>query len=85
MAGKEIPQVYVTYPESAEEPPKQLKGFNSIMLQPAESSVVTINFRPRDLSVWDVDTHAWAPVKGKFTFAVGASSADIRATATVAM
>ena len=53
------------------------------MLQPGQSSAVTVSLSPRDLSVWDVGTHSWAPVKGEFTFEVGASSADIRATASL--
>ena len=85
LAGKEIPQIYVSYPSSANEPPHQLKGFNSTMLQPGESSSVFINFRQRDLSIWDVHSHSWSAVKGTFTFAVGSSSTDIRASTTLTM
>lgn len=33
VAGKEVAQLYVTYPTRANEPPKVLKGFQSIQIQ----------------------------------------------------
>ena len=32
----------------------------------------------RSFSIWDVERHAWAKVKGEFELHVGSSSSDIR-------
>jgi beta-glucosidase len=78
VTGDEVAQVYVTFPKSANEPPKQLKGFTKIQLNPREKKTVTINLSTRVFSIWDVSKHAWSEVRGKFKVEVGASSADIR-------
>jgi beta-glucosidase len=76
--GAEVPQLYVTYPPGAGEPPLSLRGFTKVLLQPGQGANVTLPLSPVDLSVWDVGTHGWAPVPGKFLLSVGASSRDIR-------
>ena len=46
--------------------------------------VITWTLDPdKDLSIWDVKTHAWATVKGDFGVLVGASSRDIRLTGRI--
>ena len=39
---------------------------------------VMIPISERDVSIWDVDTHGWVPVKGQFKVYIGSSSRDIR-------
>ena len=80
MTGKEVAQLYVGFPEDAGEPPKMLKGFNKIQLQPGESSTVEFTLRDRDLSIWDTDVHDWKLVTGEFDIYIGTSSRDIKAT-----
>lgn len=46
------------------------------MLQPGASASVTLSLKPRDISVWDTDSHAFTPVKGTFQVYLGASSRD---------
>lgn len=58
--GKEVVQLYIGFPKEAGEPPKQLKGFKKIELDINEEAEVSFDIRDRDLSIWDVDTHAWA-------------------------
>merc|ERR1712137_243411 len=79
--GAEVPQLYLDFPESAEEPPRQLKGFKKILLEAGKKETVTFELSDRDLSIWDVDHHKWSLVHGKYSIYVGASSADIRLTA----
>jgi len=78
MAGADIPQIYIGYPSSAGEPPKNLKGFQKIILQPKESSKVSFSLTQQAFSIWNVALHNWQVVKGQFWVGVGTSSRDIR-------
>jgi beta-glucosidase len=83
VAGAEVPQAYIEFPASAEEPPKQLKGFSKVMLAAGESTTVTFELDDRSFSIWDVSTHAWTVVPGSFGVHIGSSSDDIRLTGSV--
>jgi len=86
VAGAEVPQLYISYPKSAGEPPKVLRAFEKVFLAPGSTS--TVIFTPlvaQDFSIWDVSVHAWAAVKGNFTLSVGASSRDIRLQTSLAI
>lgn len=79
VAGAEVAQLYLGLPESAPStPPKQLRGFQKLNLQPGESGTATFELTRRDLSYWDVQTQKWVLPSGTFTVYVGASSRDIR-------
>ena len=78
MAGAEVPQLYLGFPASAGEPPKQLKGFDKVWLAPGASTHVSFALTSRDLSIWDVNTHAWSPVQGSFDVYVGPSSRNVQ-------
>ena len=82
VAGAEVAQLYLTFPASAGEPFKQMKGFQKVMIAPGAKSTVTFTLGDRDLSIWNVDPAArgWKVVTGEFSVSVGASSADIRQT-----
>jgi hypothetical protein len=51
--GAEVPQLYLGFPASAQEPPKQLKGFKKIQLKAGASATVTFPLTDRDFSIWD--------------------------------
>ena len=85
VAGAEVAQVYVEQPAAAGEPPRQLGGFKKVFLQPGESRTVTVSLDKRAFSRWSSKAHAWEVVDGVHGIAVGSSSRDIRATATVRM
>lgn len=78
VAGAEVVQLYLNFPEAAGEPPLQLKGFQKVTLQAGGSVLVTLAVTKQDLSIWDAELHAFAMVKGKFGLKVGASSRDLR-------
>jgi beta-glucosidase len=84
-AGKEVAQVYVTAPKGQlEKPAKELKSFGKTReLQPGESQVLKMALQRRDLASFDESQSAWVVDAGTYTFKVGASVADIRATATL--
>ncbi|WVQ80171.1 hypothetical protein IAT38_002276 [Cryptococcus sp. DSM 104549] len=75
VAGAEVAQLYMTYPESeVEQPPKHLRGYEKVYLEPSESTTVEFPLRKKDLSVWDVKRQLWRIPKGEFIFAAGNSS-----------
>lgn len=59
LAGKEVAQLYVGFPEKSGEPPKLLKGFQKVSLEPGETKEVKFTLRDRDLSIYDVPSHSW--------------------------
>lgn len=75
VAGAEVVQVYVTFPDTAGEPPRQLKGFEKKLLQAGQSATLTLDLDERAFQIWQ---GAWARPNGDFKVEVGASSADIR-------
>ncbi|RYP01606.1 hypothetical protein DL764_006172 [Monosporascus ibericus] len=77
VEGAEVAQLYLAIPNS---PPKQLRGFDKVALDPEESAPVTFELTRRDFSVWDVVTQKWQIQEGDYTIFVGASSRDIRLT-----
>ncbi|KAG5652918.1 hypothetical protein H0H81_003118 [Sphagnurus paluster] len=83
VGGHEIPQLYTTPPASANSPPKNLKGFDSVYIDPGQSKTVTIQLSRYDLSIWDVVAQRWRVPTGSHGISIGASSRDIRLTGTV--
>ncbi|KAG8160837.1 hypothetical protein KVR01_009101 [Diaporthe batatas] len=84
VAGAEVPQLYLTLPSGAPAaPPKQLRGFTKLSLQPGASGTATFNLRRRDLSYWDVRSQNWIVPKGNFGISVGASSRDVRLNGSI--
>ena len=80
--GAEVVQAYISFPKSANEPPKLLRGFEKVSIKKDHSSTVKFEFTKTELSIWDTKTQAWVIPSGKFTLQVGASSRDIRQTAS---
>jgi beta-glucosidase len=76
--GSEVVQLYLGFPAEAAEPPRQLKGFGRVELQPGESKVVTMTVNKDSLAAWDESGHDWKVYPGKYAVEVGASSRDIR-------
>lgn len=96
VAGKEVVQLYLQYPDSPSKdgvvnngaegsvdfPVKVLRGFEKIFLEPGETKLVQMQLTRRDLSFWDVVVQNWKmPTHGKFKIWVGASSRDLRLVA----
>lgn len=76
--GKEVVQLYVADRESSlVRPPKELKGFAKVNLQPGESQEVTLTLNPRSLAFFD-PLRGWVAEPGEFEILAGASSRDIR-------
>ncbi|KAI0281739.1 glycoside hydrolase family 3 protein [Russula brevipes] len=83
VAGTEIAQLYLHFPEHAGEPPSVLRGFTDVDLQPGESETVSITLSRYDLSTWDVPSQSWMRAEGAYSLSVGASSRDFRLEGTL--
>ncbi|KAK5131956.1 hypothetical protein LTR08_000468 [Meristemomyces frigidus] len=81
--GTEVVQLYVAYPDAAQQPIRQLRGFEKIHLSVNASSTVDFSVRRRDISHWDVNAQQWAIASGTYKFSVGSSSRDLRGSATL--
>lgn len=83
MAGKEVVQLYVAAPNSAQmdKPEKELKAFaKTKTLEPGETATVTLTVNAADLASYDEASSSWVVDAGTYKFLVGASSRDIKAT-----
>ncbi len=83
--GREVVQLYLSAPgKLAAKPAIELKGFaKTKLLKPGESETVTFTLTPRDFASFDEAASAWVAEAGTYTIKAGASSEDIRQTATV--
>jgi len=79
VAGADVVQLYLGYPSAAGEPPKVLRGFEKIFLQPKASGTVTFELTSLEIAVWDNNKSSWVIPDGVFAVYIGASSRDIRA------
>lgn len=74
-AGSDVAQLYVGDPASAGEPPRQLQGFQSVSLQPGQSTTVNFTLSGHALSYFDDAANGWVLPDGAFHVYVGDSSA----------
>jgi beta-glucosidase len=81
--GNGVSQLYVQYPDGADQPVRQLRGFERTMIASGATASVTFCLRRRDLSMWDVAAQEWAVLSGDYIFSLGASSRDLRLSATL--
>ena len=80
--GHEVAQLYLRFPDQAAEPPLQLKGFQRVHLGAGERRVVTFTLTSTDLAAWS-DPAGWTIHPGSYEVLIGASSADVRLSASV--
>jgi len=84
VTGKEVVQVYVgDVASSADRPVRELKAFRKVELAPGQSAPVSFELSARDLSFFSPAHGRWVLEGGDFEISVGASSRDLRLTATV--
>jgi beta-glucosidase len=73
----------VSDPPAAQEPPKQLKGYSKVALQPGQTKRVTLSLDARAFQQWSTATHSWQTAAGCYTVKVGGSSASLPLTGAV--
>ncbi len=85
-AGSEVVQVYVGAVRSrVERPPRELKAFRKIALEPGQRVLLDFDLDPRAFAHYDVKRAAWVVEPGDFEIAVGRSSRDLRRRAVVTL
>ena len=78
FAGHEVVQLYLAFPSEANEPPKQLKGFQRLYLERNQRKGASFSLSRQDFSIWSVEEDDWKLVEGRYQILIGASSKDIR-------
>jgi beta-glucosidase len=79
--GSEVVQLYLAAPAAADQPPRQLKGFAKVRLDPGATADVTLRLGPGDLAAYDEASGSWVVHPGRYELLVGRSSRDIRGSA----
>jgi beta-glucosidase len=85
-AGREVVQLYLSAPgKVAPKPALELEGFaKTRTLKPGESQTLAFTLTGRDLASFDEASSSWLAEAGTYAVKIGASSEDIRQTATFA-
>lgn len=86
VAGKEVVQLYLHDQKSGlARPPKELKGFIKIELQPGETKTVTLALDYRAFAYYHPGYKQWITEDGQFDILIGTSSTDIHCVQTVSL
>ena len=87
VSGKGVAQVYVQAPKGKlEKPAQELKAFAKTReLKPGESQTLTMTIPVRDLASFDEAGSQWLTEAGTYTFRLGFSSRDIKASLPLAL
>jgi beta-glucosidase len=80
--GSEVVQLYARY-AGPDQPRRRLCGFTRVTLRPGETATATIRVPLDRLRLWDVASGRMTMPAGPLEMGAGASSADIRQTATL--
>ena len=75
VAGDEVVQLYLSFPDVAGAPIRALRGFERVHLDPGQSKVVHFDLKPRDLGMV---TEAGQPIipEGKYSVSIGGGQPD---------
>lgn len=86
VAGKEVVQFYVhDCTASLVRPPKELKGFTKLELQPGETKTAAVHLDFRAFAYYHPGYERWITEDGEFDILIGASAADIRCVERVTL
>ena len=73
--GDAVPEVYIAAEQSSvPRPPKELKGFARVTLQPGKTQTVKIPLNTRSFAYYDVNGKNWRAEKGTYNVLVASSS-----------
>ena len=80
-SGTEVPQLYLTDPAAAGEPPYQLKGFQKVTLGPWHSERLTFQVTRQDMSYYQTSTSSWVAAPGWYRVSIGSNERDLPVSA----
>lgn len=84
--ARAVPQFYVgVLASKVKRPIRELKGFDSVELEPGKSKQVSVTLRAEDLQYWDSHEHKWILESADYEVWVGESSRDLRASAIISV
>ena len=84
VAGKDVVQLYISAPsKEIEKPSEELRSFaKTNLLKPGEKQTIQFVIHSNDLTSFDTKSASWIAEAGKYIVKIGASSADMKQTAT---
>ncbi len=83
--GADTAQVYVGMPASTGEPPRQLKGFAKVWLDPGQARTLSIPLDASAFAHWDTASGQWVISAGGYQIEVGDSSRNLPLQATLGL
>lgn len=84
VTGSEVVQIYLSYPDSAGEPPKVLRGFEKLRnIKPGQNKTAKIPLTRKSFSIWDVSAQSWTVPSGSYIVSAAAHSRDLRLNQTL--
>jgi beta-glucosidase len=75
--GPATVEMFLQSPPSAQEPPKQLKGYANVTLAPGQSRVVLFRLQSSDLAYFNASRGQWTVALGRYRALVGTSSTEL--------
>ena len=89
VAGAEVPQLYLSFPESFDLPPTRLVGFDKVTVEPGQTVTARMVIDPaatnHPVGVYDAAAEVWRNPDGQIDILLGTSSADLATVGTLTM
>lgn len=78
IGGNYVAQLYIEFPSTiVASPPRILRGFEKIYLEPKECGEVEFEIKHRDLSIWEKESQQWIIQTGTYKLYVSTSSRKV--------
>jgi beta-glucosidase len=75
-SGVAVPQVYLTFPSEAGEPPRQLKAFSRLDLAQGQTRSLRFTLPRHAFEIWDTHANEWRVVAGHYVLELATSARD---------
>ena len=89
VAGAEVPQLYLSFPESFDLPPTRLVGFDKVLVEPGQTVTARMLIDPaasnHPVGVYDAAAEQWRNPDGEIVLRLGTSSVDHERIGTLTM
>ena len=80
--GPTTVELYLESPAAAQEPPKQLKDYTNVTVEPGRSRLVVFRLSPSDLAYYNTSSGRFTVAPGRYTALVGTSSTELGSRAS---